>query len=189
MIGKISKLHYHVNKGTKIYTNVLSLWKKQGISNRISLLTLQFSSVHLLSPTLQPHGLQHTKIPCSLPTPGACSNSCPLSPWFHPTISSSVVPFSSCLQSFPASGSFPKSQFFSSGGQRIGVSASESVLPMIIQDWFPSGWTGWISLLSKGLLRVFSNTTVQKHQFFRAQLLYSPTFTSIHDSWKSQSFD
>ena len=108
--------------------------------------------------------------PCPSPTPGACSNSCPSSWWCHPTISSSVVPFFYCLQSCPASGSFPVSQFFTSGGQSIGVSASTSVLPMNIQDWFPLGWTGWISLQSKGLSRVFSNTTAQKHQFFHAQL-------------------
>ena len=102
----------------------------------------------------------------SIPTPRAYSNSCPSSRWCHPTISSSVIPFFSCLQSFPASGSFPMSQFFTSSGQSIGVSASASVLPMSIQDWFPLGWTGWISLQSKRLLRVFSNTTVQKHQFF-----------------------
>ena len=102
--------------------------------------------------------------------PGVYSNSCPLSQWYHPIISSSIIPFSSCLQSFPASGSFPVSQFFESGGQSIGVSASPSVLPMNIQDWFPLGWAGWISLKSKGLSRVFSNTTVQKHHFFGAQL-------------------
>ena len=102
--------------------------------------------------------------------PRACSDSCPLSQWCHPTISSSVVPFSSCLQSFPASESFPMSQFFASGGQSIGVSASTPVLPMNNQGWFPLGWTGWISLQSKGLWRVFSNMTVQKHQFFSAQL-------------------
>ena len=118
------------------------------------------------------------------------SNSCPLSWWCHPTISSSVVPFSSCLQSFPVSGSFPMSKFFASGGQSIGVSASASVLPVNIQDWFPLGWTGWISLLSKELSRVSSNTTVQKHQFFLAcSFLYSPTLTSIHDYWKNHSFD
>ena len=128
----------------------------------------QFSSV--VSNSLQPHGLQHARLPCSSPTPGVYSNSCPLSRWCHPTISSSVVPFSSRLQSFPASGSFKMSQFFTSGGQSIRVSASPSVLPMNIQDWFPLGWTGWISLQSKGLSRVFSNTTVQKHQFFGAQL-------------------
>ena len=120
--------------------------------------------------TLWPHGLQHTGLPCPSPTPGACSNSCPSSQWCRPTISSSVVPFSSCLQSFPASGPFQMSQFFASGGQRIGVSASISVLPMNTQDWSSLEWTGWISLQSKGLARVFSNTTVQKHQFFRAQL-------------------
>ena len=106
----------------------------------------------------------------SITNSGAYSNSCPLSRWCHPTTSSSIVPFSSCLRSFSASGSFPMSQFFASGGQSIGVSASISVLPMNIQDWFPLGWTGWISLHSKGLSRVFSNTTVQKHQFFGAQL-------------------
>ena len=121
------------------------------------------SSVQLLSHvhSLRPHGLQHTRTPCPLATPGFYSNSCPLSRWRHPTISSSIIPFSSCLQSFPASGSFPMSQFFPSGGQSTGVSASASVLPMNIQDWFPLGWTGWISLKSKGLSRVFSNSTVQ----------------------------
>ena len=124
----------------------------------------------VVSDSLQPNESQHSRPPCPSPTPGVYSNSCPLSRWCHPTISSSVVPFSSPLQSFPASGSFPMSQFFASGGQSIGA----SVLPMNIQDWFPLGWTSWISLLSKGPSRVFSNTTVQKHQFFGAQLsLYS----------------
>ena len=109
-------------------------------------------------------------LPCPSPSPVACSNSCPLSRWCFPTISSSVIPFSSCLQSFPESGSFPMSQFFTSGGQSIGVSASTSLLPMNIQDWFPLGLTGWLSLQSKGFSRVFSNTTVQKHQFFSTQL-------------------
>ena len=135
----------------------------------------------VMSNSLWPHGLQHTRLPCPSPTLGACSNSCPLSRWCHPTISSSVIPFSSCLQSFPASESFPVSQFFASGGQSIGVSASASVLPMNIQDWFPLGWTGWISLQSKGLSRVFSNTTVQKHQFFGAQL--SLWFNSHIHTW------
>ena len=130
--------------------------------------SVQFSC-SVVSDSLQPHGLQHTRPPCPSPTPGVYSNSCPLSQWCHPTISSSVVPFSSCLQSFPASGSFQISQFFTSGGQSIGVSASASVLPINIQDWFPLGWTGLISLQSKGLSRVSSNTTVQKHQFFSAQ--------------------
>ena len=120
--------------------------------------------------SLWPHGLQHTRLPCPPPTPGAFSNSCPSSRWCHPTISSSVAPFSSCLQSFPASRSFQMSQFFTSGSQSIGVSASASVLPMNIQEWFPLGWTGWISLLSKGLSRVFFNTTFQKHQFFSIYL-------------------
>ena len=140
----------------------------------LSLVSAQFSSVHLshsvVSDSLRPHGLQHTRLPCPLAMPGAYSNSCPLSWWCHPTISSSVIPFSFCLQSFPASGSFQMSQFFALGGQSIRVSASASVLPMNIQDWFPLGWTSWISLLSKRLSRVFSNTTVQKHQFFSTQL-------------------
>ena len=126
-----------------------------------------------MSNSLQPPGLQHTRPPCPSPTPGVYSNSCPSSRWCHPTISSSVVPFSSCPLSFPASWSFPVSQFFASGGQSIAVSASASILPMNIQDWFPLGWTGWISLQSKGLSRVFSNTTVQKHQFFWHSALFS----------------
>ena len=138
---------------------------------------------------LWPHGPQHTRLSCPSPTPGAYSNSCPSCWWCHPTISSSVVPFSSCLQSFPASGSFPKSQLFASGGQNIGVSASASVFPMNIQHWFPLGWTGWISLKFKGLSRVFSNTTVQKHRFLVLSFLYSPTLTSIHDYWKNHSLD
>ena len=128
-------------------------------------LPIKFSR-SVMSNSLRPHGLQHARLPCPSTIPRAYSNSCLLSWWCHPTISSSVGPFSSCLQSFPASGSFPMSQFFKSGGQNIGVSASTSVLSMNIQDWSPLGWTGWISLQSKGLLRVFSNTTVQKHQFF-----------------------
>ena len=132
----------------------------------------QFSqfSYSVVSYSWWPHGLQHARPPCSSSTPGVHSNSCPLSRWHHPTISSSVIPFSSCLQSFPASGSFQMRQLFTSGGQSIGVSASASVLPMNIQDWFPLEWTGWIALQSKGLSRAFSNTTVQKHQFFRTQL-------------------
>ena len=130
--------------------------------------SVQFSSVTQLCPTLlQPHGLQHARLPYPSPIPLVYSDSCPLSWWCHPTISSSGVPFSFCLQSFPASGSFHMSQCFTCG-QNIGVSAS--VLPMNTQDWFPLEWIGWISLLSKGLSRVFSNTTVQKHQFFSTQL-------------------
>ena len=126
--------------------------------------TVQFSR-SIVSDSLRPHESQHTRPPCPSPTPGVYSNSCPSSQWCHPAISSSVVPFSSCPQSLPASGSFPMSQLFTWDGQRIGVSASASVLPMNTQDWSPLGWTGWISLQSKGLSRVFSNTTVQKHQF------------------------
>ena len=131
--------------------------------------SVQFSR-SVESNSLQPHGLQHARPPCPSPTPGACSNSCPSRWWCHPTISSSVVPFSFRLQSFPASESFQMSQFFASGGQSIGVSASASVLPMNIQYWFPLRLTGLIALQSKGLSRVFSNTTVPKHQFFDAQL-------------------
>ena len=125
-------------------------------------------SCSVISDSLWPHGLQHTRLPCPSPTPRAYSNSCPSHQWCHPTISSSVIPFSSCLQSFPASGSFPMSQFSTSGGQSVAVSASASVLPMNTRDWSPLGWTGWISLQSKGLSREFSNITVQKHQFFSA---------------------
>ena len=134
-----------------------------------------------MSDSLWPHVLQHVRPPCPSPTPGAYSNSCPWSRWCQPTISSSVIPFSSCLQSFPASGAFPMSQFFSLGGQSIEASASASVLPMNIQDWFSLGWTGWISLQSKGLSRVFSNTTFQKHQFFSAQ--FSLKFNSHIHTW------
>ena len=141
---------------------------------RISKLTVELLSVQfsrsVMSSSLRPHEPQHTRPPCPSPTPGVYPNSCPLSQWCHPTIWSSVISFSSCLQSFPASGSFQMSQFFLSGGQSIGVSASTSVLPMNTQDWSPLGWTGWISLQSKGLSKVFSNTTVQKHQFFASQL-------------------
>ena len=129
---------------------------------------IQFSH-SVVSDSLWPHGLQHTRPPGPSPTPEVYSNSCALSRWCHPTISSSVGPFL-CLQSFPSSGSFPMSQFFASGGQSIEFSASASVLPMNIQDWSPLGWTGWISLQSKGLSRVFSNTTLQKHLFFGDQL-------------------
>ena len=131
--------------------------------------SVQFSH-SVMFDSLWPHGLQHTRLPCPSPSPRACSNSCSSSRWCHPTISSSAVPFSSCLQYFLAWGSFPMSQFFAPGGQSVGVSASASVLPVNTQDWFPLGWTGWISLLSKGLSRIFSNTTVQNNQFFGAQL-------------------
>ena len=138
--------------------------------------SVQFSH-SVVSDSLRPHESQHTRPPCPSPTPRAHPNLCPLSWWWHPTISFSVVPFSSCSQSFPASGSFPMSQLFAWGGQSIGVSASTSVLPMNTQDWYSLGWTGWISLQSKGLPRVFSNTTVQKYQFFGSQpSLYSNSY-------------
>ena len=129
----------------------------------------QFISIAQLCLTLC-NPMQQVRLPCPSPTPRICSDSCPSSRWCHQTISSSVIPLFSCLQSFPASRSFLRSQFFSSGGQSFGASASASVLPINIQDWSPLGWTSWISLQSKGLSRVFSNTTVQKHQFFSAQL-------------------
>ena len=145
---------------------------------QIRLSSVQFSH-SVVSDSLRPHELQHARPPCPSQTPGFYSNSCPSSRWWHPAISSSVVPFSSCPQSLPASGSFPKTQLFTWGGQSIGVSASASVLPMHNQDWSPSGWTGWISLQSKGLSRIFSNITVQKHQFFGAQLS-SQSISHIH---------
>ena len=132
--------------------------------------SVKFSSVTQSCPTLQRHESQHARPPCSSPSPGVYSDSRPSSPWCHPAISSSVVPFSSCPQSLPASVSFPMSQLFSWGGQSTGVSALASLLPKKSRGWSPSEWTGWISLQSKGLSRVFSNTTVQKHQFFSTQL-------------------
>ena len=148
---------------------------KTGPKNSISWWSylVQFSR-SLMSDSLWPHKLQHARPPCPSPTPGVHSNSCPLSHWCHPAISSSVVPFSSCPQSLPASGSFPISQLFTWGGQSTGISALAAVLPNNTQDWSPLEWAGWIPLQSKGFSRVFSNTTVQKRQFFGAQLsLYS----------------
>ena len=148
---------------------LLSVLKTRSICRLLNFNSVQFSC-SVVSHSLRPHRLQHTRLPCPSPTPRVYSDLYPLNQWCHPTISSSVIPFSSCPQSFPASGSFPMSQFFTSGGQSIGVSASASVPPMNIKEWFTSGWTGWISLHSKALSRVFSNTTVQKHHFFGAQL-------------------
>ena len=140
-----------------------------------------------MSNSLWPHGLQHAKLPCPSPSPRASSNSCPLSRWCHPTIPSSVVPFFSCPQSFPASGSFLMSGLFMSGGQSTGASAS--VLPMNIQDWFHLGCVGLISLQFKGLSRAFFNTTVKSRNSSTFSLFYGPTLTSIHDYWKNHSFD
>ena len=149
--------------------------------------SVQFSC-SVMSDSLRPHGLQHAQLPCPSPAPRAYSNSCPLSQWCHPTISSSVIPFSSHLQSFPASESFQMTQFFASGGQSIGASASASVLPMNTQGWFPLGWTGWISSQSKALSRVFSNTTVQKHQFFIVQLSHTYMTTGKTKALTRQTF-
>ena len=148
--------------------------------------SVQFSH-SVMSDSLRPHKSQHARPPCPSPTPRVYPNSYPLSRWCHPAISSSVIPFSSWPQSLPESGSFPMSQFFAWGSRSIGVSASASVLPMNTQDW-SLGWTGWISLQFKGLSRVFSNTTFQKHPFFITQLC-SPTLTSIYGYWRNHSFD
>ena len=146
--------------------------------------SVQFSSVAQSCPTLRPHESQHARPPCPSPTPGVHSDSRPSSQWCHPDVSSSVVPFSSCPQSLPASESFPMSELFAWGGQSTGVSALASVLPKKCQGWCPSEWTGWISLQSKGLSRIFSNTTVQKHQFFGSQLS-SQSNSHIH-TWPQE---
>ena len=150
--------------------------------------SVQFSH-SVVSDSLRPHESQHTRPPCPSPTPGVHPDSRPSSQWCHAAISSSVVPFSSCPQSFPASECFPMSQLFAWGGQSTGVSALASFLLNKSQGWSPSEWTGWISLQSNGLSRVFSNTTLQKHQFFSAQVLHSPTLTSIRDHRKNHSLD
>ena len=161
---ELTKCHAYHNALSHDSQARIELWSSTKSIHSLSHLLFSHS---IVSNSLWPHGLQHARLPCPAPIPGACSNACPSSQWCHPTISPSVIPFS-CLQSFPESGSFPMSQFFASGSQSIGVSTSASVLPMNTQDWSPSEWTGWISLQSKGLSRVFSNTTVQKHQFFSA---------------------
>ena len=158
-----------------LHCKTTKLDKDRMISNSVQ--SLWYNSV--VSDSLRPHELQHSRPPCPSPTPGVYPKPCPSSRWCHPAISSSVVPFSSCPQSFPALGSFQMSQLFASGGQSIGVSASASVFPMNTQDWSPLRWTGWISLQSKGLSRVYSSTTDQKHQFFGAQLS-SPSNSHIH---------
>ena len=150
--------------------------------------SVQFSH-SAVSESLWPRESQHARPPCPSPAPGVHPDSCASSRRCHPAISFSIVPFSSCPQSFPASGSFPMSQPYAWGGQSIGVSASASVLPMNTQDWSPLGCTGWIYLQSKGLARVFSNTTVQKHHSLVLSFLHSPTLTSIHDQWKNHSLD
>ena len=153
-----------------------------------TLSSVQFSR-SVMSNSLPPHGLQHARPPCPSPTPRAYSNSCPLSWWCHPTILSSVIPFSSCLQSFPASGSFEMSQFFTSSGQSIGVSASASVLPMNIQDRFPLGWTGWISCSPRDSKESSPIPQFKRINSLVLSFLYNPTLTSIHDYWKNDSLD
>ena len=182
---QISGKRIHLPLGTDLILVIRgkNLWLEVQWTNTPE--EVQFSSVMQLCPTLWSDGLQDTRSPCPSPTPGVYSNSSPLIQWWQPTISSSVIPFSSCLQSFPASVSFQMSQLFASGGQSIGDSASASVLPMNIHDWFPLGWTGLISLQSKGLSRVFSNITVQNSLAF--SFLYGPTLTSIRDYWKTIS--
>ena len=150
--------------------------------------SVQFSC-SVVSDSLWPHGLQHARPPCPSPTLGVYPNSCPSSRWCYQTISSSVVPFSSCLQSFPASGSFQMSQFFVSGGQSFGVSASTSDLPMNTQDWSPLGWTGWISLQSKDCQESSPTPQFKSINSSAFSFLYSPTLTSTHDYWKNHSLD
>ena len=154
---------------------------------KIANYSVQFSR-SVMSDYLQLHRLQHTRLPCPSPTPGTCSNSSPMSQWCHPTISSSVIPFSSCPQSFPASGSFPVSQFFASGGQSIGVSASASVLTMNIQDWSPLGWAG-SPCHSRDSQESSPTPQFKSINSSTLSFLYSPTLTSIHDYWKNQRFD
>ena len=166
-------------KGKLIRKSAHFLWHNQEVQIRSDQI-----SRSVVSDSLRPHESQHARPPCPSPTPGVHSESCPSSQWCHPAISSSVFPFSSCPQSFPASGSFPMSQLFAWGGQSTGVSASASFPPKKSQGWSPSEWTGWISLQSKGLSRVFSNTTVQKHQFFNAQLS-SQSNSHIH-TWPQE---
>ena len=180
----IYRWRFRLHLTTIIYNTLRNIFPPTYLPEFL-IIFFQFSSVQsIMSDSLWPHGLQHARPPCSLPTPGVYPNSWPLSWWCHPTISFSVVPFSSRLQSFPASGSFQMSQLFASGGQSIGVSASTSVLPMNTQDWYLLGWTGWISLQSKGLSGVFSNIKVQKHQFFSAQLSSQSNF-HIH-TWPQE---
>ena len=177
--------------GRKVMTNLDSIFKSRDITlpTKFCLVSSVQFSHSVVSDSLRLHESQHTRPPCPSPTPRVHSDSHPSSSWCHPAISSSVGPFSSCPQSLPASESFPMSQLFAWGGQSTGVSALASFLPKNTQDWSPLEWTGWISLQSKGLSRVFSNTTVQSINSSVLSLLHSPTLTSIHDHWKNHSFD
>ena len=188
------KLSNNSKTATPLYSITHNIWKLQLfhiLTNSyflfLKLQTVQFSR-SVMSDSLLPHESQHARPPCPPPTPGIHPDSCPSSQWCHPAISSSVVPFS-CPQSLPASESFPMSQLFTWGGQSIGVSALASVLPMNTQDWSPLEGTGWISLQSKGLSRVFSKTTFKSINSSALSFLHSPTLTSIHDHWKNQSLD
>ena len=179
-----SAIHQHeLTPGTHIFPSDWTFPSLPSPSHPSQFSSVQFSH-SVVSESLRPNELQHARPPCPSPTPRDHSNSCPSSQWCHPAISSSVIPFSSCPQSLPASEYFPMSQLSAWGGQSTGVSALASVLPMNTQDWSPLGWTGWISLQSKGLSRVFSNTTVQKHQFFSAQLS-SQSNSHIH-TWPQE---
>ena len=171
-----------------MYSSVLSVQHPSLPFSVRSIHLVQFSH-SVVSDSLWPHRLQHTRLPCPSPTPGVYPNSCPLSRWCHPTISSSVIPFSSCPQSFPASGSFPMSQFFASSGQSIGVSVSTSVLSMNIQDWFPLGWTGWSPCSPRDSQESPPTPQFKSINSSVLRFLYSPTLTSIHDHWKNHSFD
>ena len=175
-------------KQNETHFSSLLLWPSLEFYTLFLISSVQFSC-SVMSDSLQPHGPQHARPPCPSPTPGVYSNSYPLSRWCHPTISSSVVPFSSCPPYFPASGSFPMSQLFSWGGQSIGVSASTSDLPMNTQDWSPLGWTGWISSQSKGLSRSSPKTQFKSINSLVLSFLYSATLASIHDHWKNHSLD
>ena len=186
-----SEWHFRDSPSSSIISSSFLIWTccyRSGLDNP-AFSSVQFSR-SVMSNFLWPHGLQHAKPPCPSPTPGVYSYSCPLSWWFHPTISSSVIPSSSCLQPFWTSGSFQMSQLFTSGGQSIGVSASTSDLPMNTQDWSPLGWTGWICLQPKGLKQESSPTPQSKSiNSSVLSFLYSPTLTSIHDHWKNHSLD
>ena len=184
LIGKYINTYLPINMYICIY-----MYSMYTSKCRSCVFLLLLFSHWVVSNSLWPHGLQHARLPCPLPSSRACSNLCALSWWCHPNISSFVVPFSSCLQSFLVSASFPMSWLFTSSGQSIEASASVSVFPMNIQGWFPLGLTGLISLLSEGLSRVFFGTTVQKFNSLAFRLLYGSTLTSIHDYWKNDSFD
>ena len=181
-VGDSIKPHHPLQPSSPFAFNLNGMIR---IIAKLTISSVQFSH-SVVSYSLWPHESQHARPPCPSPTPGVHSDSRPSSQWCHPAISSSVIPFSSCPQSLPASWSFPMSQLFAWGGQSIGVSASVSVLPMNNQEWSPLGWTGWISLQSKGLSRVFSNTTVQKHQFFGAQL--SSQSNSHTHTWPLENY-